>query len=166
MKNHLLRNLIFCSAVFLLGACVSVKIPTGTGTPAKDVKYTDPGKPYEDIKVSSADKAWLSAKTGNTISFISDCNGTADPTLQQLEGEPLAVLDKLKILKSDNVTFNGREALHTQAQGEVDGVPVKTELVVFKKNNCNYTLSYGGLLKNFDDEAKVFDKFKESFKAP
>lgn len=166
MKNHLLRNFIFCSGVFLMGACVSVKIPTGTGTPAKDVKYNNPAKPYEEIKVSTADKAWLSSKTGNTISFLSDCNGNADPTLQQLESEPLAVLDKLKILKTDNVNFNGREALHTFAQGEVDGVPVKTALIVFKKNNCNYTLSYGGLLKNFDEEAKHFEKFSESFKAP
>lgn len=166
MNNHLLRNIIFCSALLLLGACVSVKIQTGTGTPAKDVNYKKPEAPYEIIKVTSADHAWLSSKTGNTISFISDCHGTADPTLQQLEGEPLAVLDKLKIITTKNINYNGRDALRTVAQGEVDGVPVQTELVVFKKNNCNYTLSYGGLTKHFDEETKYFEKFLESFKAP
>lgn len=149
-----------------MGACVSVKLPSATGTPAKNVEFHTPEKPYQEIKVLTGDKAWLSSKTGNTISFLSDCNGTIDPTLQQLERESLAVFDKLMILQTKTIDFNGREALITQAQGEVDGVPVKTELIVFKKNNCNYTLSYGGVLKNFDTEKKYFDSFSESFKAP
>jgi len=148
-----------------LGACVSVKIPTGAGNPAKDVKYADPTSPFKEIKVTSGDKAWLSSKTGNTISYISDCNGSADPSLQQIEGESLAVLDKLKIVQTQNLEFNGREAVRTLAQGEVDGVSVKTELVVFKKNGCNFTLSFGGVAKTFDSEKTYFEKFLESFKA-
>jgi len=165
MKNHHLRNLIFILFILGMGACVSVKIPSGTGTPAKDIKYTQPENPFQEIKVSSGDKAWLSGKTGNTISFISDCNGNADPTLQQLEGESLAVFDKLKILQTQSFDYNGREAQRTLAQGEVDGVAVKTEIVVFKKNGCNFTLNYGGVSKTFDTEKNYFDKFVESFKA-
>lgn len=165
MKNHHVRYLIFFVFMLSMGACVSVKIPTGTGTPAKDVKYDDPATPFKEIKVTSGDKAWLSGKTGNTISFISDCNGSADPSLQQIEGESLVVLDKLKVLDTKNVEFNGRDALRTLAQGEVDGVSVKTELVVFKKNGCNFTLSYGGVAKTFESEKSYFDKFVESFKA-
>jgi len=166
MKNHHFRNFIFCGIALIAGACVSVKIPTGSGTPSKDVKYTQPHSPFDEIKVLSGDKAWLSAKTGNTISFLSDCNGNTDPSLQQLESEPLGVLDKLKILENKTMTYNGREALKTEAQGEIDGIPVKTLLLVFKKNNCNYTLSYGGILKNFDSEKNIFESFAENFKAP
>jgi hypothetical protein len=135
-------------------------------TPAKDVQFQVPEKPFQEIKVLTADKAWLSAETGNTISFLSECNGNVDPTLEQLQNESLTVLDKLKILQAKNLEFNGREALRTEAQGEVDGVPVKMELLIFKKNNCNYTLSFGGVLKRFNTEKKYFDKFTESFKAP
>ena len=148
-----------------MGACVSVKIPSGVGTPAKDVKYTAPAAPFKEIKVTSGDKAWLSGSTGNTISFLSDCNGSADPSLQQLEGESLVVLDKLKILQTQAFEFNGREAQRTQAQGEVDGVAVKTEIIVFKKNGCNFTLSYGGVAKSFESEKQHFEKFVESFRA-
>lgn len=165
MKNHHLRNLLFCCFLLFTAACVSVKIPTSTGTKATGVKTEDPPSPYEEIKSPSADKAWLSGKTGNTISYLSDCNA-GDPTLQQLETESLMGLSKLKILDSKDTNFNGREALSTLAQGEVDGVSVKTELVVFKKNNCNYTLSYGGLTKNFDKERNAFQKFLEGFRAP
>lgn len=166
MKNHHLRNFLFCSFLLLAGACVSVNIPTGAGSRAENVSYSEPSPPYDEIEISSGDKAWLSNKTGNTISYLSDCNGRNDPTLQELESESLAALSKLKILESKTTTFNGREALTAEAQGEMDGVPVKTALVVFKKNNCNYTLSYGGLLKNFETEIKYFENFVESFKAP
>lgn len=148
-----------------MGACVSVKLPSGTGTPAKDLKYNAPDSPFQEIKVNSGDKAWLSGATGNTISYLSDCNGNADPTLEQLQTDSLGVLDKLKISQSKTFDYNGREALRTLAEGEVDGVPVKTDLVVFKKNGCNFTITYGGVAKTFDSEKRTFEKFLESFKA-
>lgn len=146
-------------------SCVSVKIPSASGTPAKDVKYDNPAAPYSEIKVNTADKAWLSSSTGNTISFLSECNSSEDPSLEELANDNLGVLDNLKILKSDKGEFNGREALFTIAQGDVDGVLVGTRLVIFKKNGCNYTLSYGGVWKTFESERKVFDGFVSSFKA-
>lgn len=143
-----------------------MQIPTGAGSPAKDVKYAKPTSPFDEIEVPSGDKAWLSQKTGNTISFLSDCKSSADPGLQQIEGESLAVFDKLKILQTKKFEFNGRDAQRTQAQGEIDGIAVKTELVTFKKNGCNFTLSYGGVAKTFESELSHFENFLESFKAP
>jgi len=166
MKNHFLICLILWAFLAMTSSCVSVKLPTAAGTPAEDVVYSEPPAPFSEIKLSSGDKAWLSSATGNTLSFLSDCHGRTDPTLEQLASEPLAALEKLKILSSRQTPYNGREAQITEAQGEMDGVPVKTLLLVFKKNNCNYTLSYGGLSKNFDTEKKYFEKFTESFKAP
>jgi len=165
MKNHLYRSLIFFFFAVGLSNCVSVNLPSSSGSPAKDVKFDAPASPFEDMKVKTADKAWISKNTGNTISFLSDCNSSSDPTLQQLQSESLAVLDNLKVLDSKDSDFNGRESNSTFAQGEVDGVPVKTEILVFKKNGCNFTLSYGGVLSRFEAEKKFFDKFKESFKA-
>jgi hypothetical protein len=166
MKNHHLRHFVFALVSLALGACVSVNIPTSAGSPAKDVKYEEPPSPFKDIKVKTADKAWISAKTGNTISYLSDCHSPTDPSLSQLESESLAVLDKLSVVNTKQIEFNGREATTTIAQGEVDGVPVKTQILVFKKNSCNFTLSYGGVHAKFDAEEKLFQKFTESFKAP
>jgi hypothetical protein len=166
MKNHFLKHFVFGLLSLALGACVSVNIPTSAGSPAKDVKYVEPAEPFNDFKVKTADKAWISRKTGNTISFISDCHASVDPTLQQMENESLMVMDKLKVLTTQQIEFNGREAISTVAEGEVDGVPVKTQLVVLKKNNCNFTLSYGGLKNRFDTESKIFQTFPENFKAP
>ncbi|MNT62031.1 hypothetical protein D3C72_1997190 [compost metagenome] len=70
------------------------------------------------------------------------------------------------MLSSEVTQFNGREAQRTIATGDIDGVPVKLSLMIFKKNNCNYTLSYGGVAKEFVREDRYFDEFLKSFKAP
>lgn len=166
MKNHFLNHLVICALGLASGACVSVNLPNSAGSPAKNVEFSEPSAPFNEIKVKTTDKAWLSGKTGNTMSYYSDCNASTDPSLKQMETESINVLNKLDILNSKQYDFNGREALETIAQGEVDGVPVKTQLLVFKKNSCNYTITYGGLIQNFDLEVKFFQKFLESFRAP
>ena len=163
MRNHLVR---FCIISLLLSSCVSVQLPGGKVTPAKDVQYSEPGVPFEKIKSQNADRTWLSKNTGNTISYLSECGGTADPSLESIESESLSAMNELKILATEELTYNGREARQTTARGEIDGVPVQIALLIFKKNGCTYTLSYGGLQKQFSVEQKYFEKFKTDFKAP
>lgn len=154
-------------SLFFLAAttCVSVKIPTGSGSRATEVKFAEPEKPFQEISNAAADRAWLSKVTGNTISYVSDCNGSSDPSLQQLENESLGVLNKLNVIETKTLDFNGRDARSTVAEGEVDGVSVKTALVIFKKNGCNYTLTYGGVRKSFETEKRYFDRFTQNFHA-
>lgn len=161
MKNHA----IVCIMSLLLGSCVSVNLPGGKSTPAKGVEYSSPASPFKTINSENADKAWMSTATGNTISFSSDCHG-ADPSLQQMESESLAGISNLEIESANSVMYNGREARQTIATGSVDGIAVQISMVVFKKNNCNYTLTYGGVQKHFVQEEKHFEEFKARFKAP
>ncbi|WP_413582664.1 hypothetical protein [Bdellovibrio sp. HCB288] len=162
MRNH--YKYIILS--ILLSSCVSVELPSGKSKPAKDVEFSEPGSPFKTFKTKNVDRAWQSAKTGNTISYLSECGSNADPSLQTLETESLSAINKLEILKQETTTYNGREARQSVSAGTVDGVPVALALVVFKKNGCNYTLSYGGVEKQFNSEFPVFEKFKAEFKAP
>ncbi|UYL08735.1 hypothetical protein B9G69_016960 [Bdellovibrio sp. SKB1291214] len=150
----------------LLGSCVSVELPGGKVTSAKNVEFSEPSEPFQKIKSKSADRAWQSSKTGNTISYISECGSTSDASLQTLETDSLSALNKLQILKTETATYNGRESRQSVSAGTIDGVPVALALVVFKKNGCNYTLSYGGVEKQFNSELPVFESFKANFKAP
>ncbi|WP_413558769.1 hypothetical protein [Bdellovibrio sp. HCB209] len=161
MRNHF--KYIIMS--LLLGSCVSVELPSGKGKPAENVAFSEPASPFASIKAKSADRAWQSSKTGNTISFLSECGNSSDPSLQTLETESLSAINKLEILKTETALFNGRESRQTISAGTIDGVPVALALVVFKKNGCNYTLSYGGVEKQFNSELPVFEKFKADFKA-
>lgn len=80
--------------------------------------------------------------------------------------DSLNAISDMEILTTEELMFNGRSARQSIAQGTLDGVPVKMSLLVFKKNNCNFTLSYGGVAKHFSNELKHFDDFKSQFRAP
>lgn len=145
---------------------MSVQLPGGKVTSAKDVGFNAPRSPYKEMSGGNSDKAWISEKTGNTISYLSECGGSSEPSLQQLENDSLSAISDLKVQQSDEVTFNGRAARQSVSLGKIDGVPVQIALLVFKKNGCNYTLSYGGVEKQFSSEQQYFENFKQNFKAP
>lgn len=147
-------------------SCVSVNLPSSSGWKSKEVVIETPAKPFAPMDNKNADKAWISEKNGNTISYISDCGSPLDPSLQQIESDTLNFLENLKILSSDSKYFNGRESLETFAQGNVDGVSVKMRVLTFKKNNCSYSLVYGGVKDKFNAELGFFDQFLKAFKAP
>ena len=149
-----------------LSSCVSVNLPSSSGTKSVAIELKAPAKPFIPIDNKGADKAWISQKNGNTISYLSDCGSPLDPPLQQIESDTLNFLENLKILSSETKTFNGRESLETTAQGNVDGVAVKMRVLTFKKNNCSYSLVYGGVKDKFSIELGDFDHFLQGFKAP
>ena len=161
-----MKHLSWIIIALVLCGCISVNLPNAGGHKANAIWLEAPRSPFEEIKSDTADRAWLSSKNGNTISFLSDCNNPVDPPLQQIESDSLNVLANLKIISSKNINYSGREALETTAAGQVDGVNVKMKLLTNKKNNCSYSLIYGGVTEKFDSELKFFDNFIKGFKAP
>ena len=162
---HLLKTILALATLFFVG-CVSVSLNSGKTKKAQDLKMKEPQNPFHSIKTDNADYAWQSDKTGNTIAVLSECNTPTDISLKNLESDSLTALSQIKIVNSEKQTFNNREALQTTADGKVDGVPIRLDLLVFKKNYCNYTLSFVGRKSSFDSEREYFDKFKQSFEAP
>ena len=50
----------------------------------------------------------------------------------------LSGLQEVKKIKEEAWTLSERKALYTQAAASLDGVPVLLELVVIKKNQCQF----------------------------
>jgi hypothetical protein len=149
----------------LLNSCISVSLSPKI-TKSERVSFKAPPLPFESISSPEADQAWQDRKAGNLISFLTACKDQADPSLETIEKDLLSSVDSIKILKSESEFFDGRESHKTLAQGTVDGIPTKIQILVFKKNNCSYSLSYVGVEKSFDQDLPIFNKFLESFKAP
>lgn len=164
-KLLILRTLALAPA-FALSSCVTVNLGGGKTTTAQGVSYNQPQKPFEEIKLQDADHAWQNKTSGNTISYLSTCNDPADPGLKAARGDFLASLNGLKIISESESEFNGREALATVAEGSVDGVKTRLDLLLFKKNNCLYTLSYVALAKSYEADREAYNDFAQSFKAP
>lgn len=161
-----MKNFIGILLIVLNSACVSVNVGGKKASKAEDVKYETPSSPFSSLNAEGADKAWQNKNNGNTIAFQSTCNDQADPPLDAIQAEVLSVFGDVKVEKTSTKEFNGREALSTIAEGVVDGVRTKTELLIFKKNDCSYTLSYVGVAKRFAEDQARFTQFVNSFGAP
>ncbi len=149
-----------------LVSCVSVSLQKNTPVPAKHVVYQAPSSPFEEIPFPPSDKTWISRTNSNTISFLSDCQKNYDPSLEQMQADSISVLEEKHSAKTTPVTFNGRQGLMIVSEGFVDGVPIKMQVLVFKRNACNYTLTYAGVAKNFAQEIAHFEQFLKSFTTP
>lgn len=159
-----MKHLSILIIVIAITACVSVTLKTESNKPAEGLSYQAPSDPFEKV----GDKnypSWIQKKSGNIISLVSEC-GSQDLSLTQLQNEVLTALDESKVLKEEKVSFDNREALKTWIQGKTNGVDTKLLVMVFKKNSCNYTLSYGGKEKNFEKDIAAFDRFTTSLRIP
>lgn len=148
-------------------SCVSVKIPMGDSgkTRSSHVQFVPPPSPFSSIQAELADQQWTSARTGNSISFLSECKIRNEPSLEVLEKEVLSALDQV-VVKRESLIFNEREALRIRATGKLDGVGVEIDSLIFKRNTCSYTLTFGGRKGSLASEQNLFDKFLKEFKAP
>ena len=158
-------TLIVATAVALT-ACVSVNLGPKKGQRSDNVAYKAPAAPFVAIDARGADSAWQNAANGNTISYHSVCNDPTDPSLEDIQKELISALEEARVLRSASTRHDGREALSSETEGLVDGVATRLETLVFKKNNCIYTLTYVGVAKSFPDDLERFQEFLKSFEAP
>lgn len=155
-----------CISCCLMLSCVTVELSPKKGERSSEVQFQQPSSPFQSSSTETSDHLWLSSRTGNSISFLSECKGSEDLNLEQLESDALGALDNVHVLESKKFEYNNREASSTLAEGQVDGVPIKMKVISLKKNNCNYTLVYAAVAKNFAQEIESFESFVRGFKAP
>lgn len=165
MKNHIIIKFIFTIALLSLSSCISIGVSKDP-IPAKNIEFKAPESPFVEQKSKTGDKVWISKKSGNTISYLSDCSPSSDLSIDNLENETLSGIEKLEIISTKELNYNQRLAKETIASGLVDGVKIKIQVITLKKNSCNYNLIYAGKTSSFASEESAFANFKESFKAP
>lgn len=159
----ILTIVAFCIGI----GCVSVNLGgASAGKRATGVHAPSPQKPFTSSAREDVDGAWINEKTGNLISYLSDCQDSSDPSLDSILQGALMGLSELKIDSSESPMIQGREARRIVAVGKVDGVPSKIDILTFKRNHCIYILSYVGVQKAFDQDHGQFETFLRGFQAP
>ncbi|MCB0412192.1 MAG: hypothetical protein KDD22_06670 [Bdellovibrionales bacterium] len=166
IDKKILKTLLILTLGAFLCSCVSVNLGNSQGEKASGIKYSEPADPFDDQNLPYVDEAWTNPKTGNTISFLSDCNSSTDPSLKDLRDSTLSGLKSLNLQSSEEITYNGRAGLRSLATGSLDGVDSKVDLLVFKKNNCIYFLTYTGVPLQFNVDHMEFERFVKEFNAP
>ena len=135
LKPHRMSDLLIGTMFLLFSGCVAVNLGPGKPTKSETVRWQAPQDPFVEIKNRSVDRAWKNKNNGNTVAFLSECKTAQDSPLKSLEAETLSVLENNSVTSSEEFDYNDRQAIHTLAQGQVDGVNVQMETLIFKKNN-------------------------------
>jgi len=150
--------------ITVLAGCISVNL-TKEIPKSKGLRVSPPSSPFREAALAAADQAWKSDATGSTISYFSEC-AAAPTTPERLRDDALASLPAAKILESQTLEFDGREALRSQAEGKVEGIALRVSLLTYQKNSCRYTISYAARSSVFSQELGRFDDFLKGFSAP
>ncbi len=158
--------IVLISLLFGSLSCISFSPSKAEKRIAKGVVFATPKNPYVEFHLESADHAWQNPQTGNTISYMSNCDGSGDQSLETLFDSSIEGIDNLKITDQRKTPFNLREALETSLLGKVDGVGIQARLIIFKKNNCTFNLSYIGSLSSYMKGYGDFANFVKEFKVP
>jgi len=161
-----LATLKISIAAFCLTGCISVSLSGDKHEKANGVKLQAPAAPFEKAKGDNVDEIWRNPKNGNAISYLSDCSDQSDPSLLSIEQGVLSGLNPYSYESQTELTFDGRGARKSRVKGTVDGVASVVDLLVFKRNNCIYILSYVGLQQKHSEDQQRFDTFMERFHAP
>lgn len=164
--RYQLDFLLFVLLTMPLAGCISVNLGGPKNSVKAKVSFVPPQAPFESLSVSTSDYSWKSAKTGSAIGLISDCDPSADLSLETLRDEVVQALKESTIVKATQLTYQGRAALRSVVTGEVDGIKTHIDLMVFKKNGCSYTISLVAIPRNATEDTPQFDRFLDQLVAP
>jgi hypothetical protein len=115
---------------------------------------------WQRIEVVGADLAFRDAAREGSALFNAECDRHDDDA-------PLSVLTEHLIMgtterqfeKQDVVPFDGREAMHSLLSAKLDGVPMRYDIFVLKKDGCVYDLVYVAPPARFTDGTGEFERF-------
>lgn len=109
--------------------------------------------------------SFYNKELGATISTDAFCAGSfEDLPLKTLSGQLFAGIGQRKILQEKEIILDGRAVLRTLSSGTMDGVAIKFDSVVLKKNNCTIDFIYIVPPQNYEAGIKDFELFYNGFK--
>ena len=135
----------FTLRIFAETLCLSLLVGCGIGGPLREDKsavgyqlgslaaerWTRQAK-----SESGADTVFDSQKNGSIIALQSVCDRYPNASLESLMKQMLSPLSDREVISESKRSLDGRDSLWTRVRGSLDGVPVESQLVVYRKNNC------------------------------
>lgn len=159
------RILVLCASsalAFALAACGTPKAKV-TGKVA-DFSHGQLPAGWKKTDVKGLATAYYHSGYGATAGVAPVCEGINDFTLESLAQRELVGLEQRETLEEKRLTVDGREAVEWVVKGSVDGVEMRVNLVVFRKDGCVYDLNLVSKPENFDKARAEFQLFVTGFK--
>jgi hypothetical protein len=121
---------------------------------------------WEPLEISDAALAYRDTAADAVVAINGRCGRDGeDVPLKSLTQHLFMQFTDREILTQDVVPFDGREAMHTVAVAKLDGVPLKFDVWVLKKDGCVYDLYYFAKPQRYDAGVEEFRRFVRGFSA-
>ena len=150
--------------IFLIAGCATLNISIDEKK-STQYEYATLPQHWKHIENTKADASFWSEKSAATIFINSLCRRYENTSLHQLTRNLLLGIQDISIIKTESIMLDEREAKHTIATGKLDGVAVKMNIYVTRKNYCIYDMSYSAIDKNYDIDLSDFEKLVSSLKS-
>lgn len=156
-----------CSAgVVLLGLGCGKTAFDGRSYQASDVAFRIGPIPatWQQLEVEGARLAYRDPATDTILSISARCGRDADDVpLAALTQHLFIQFTERKIVEQRTFDLDGREAMRTEVQAKLDGVPRRFRVVVLKKNGCVYDFSEIATAQANAQSDAVFDAVVAGF---
>lgn len=119
---------------------------------------------WERVRIDSNDAAWHDSESRGLAHVDSSCGRDQDTPLPSLVQQLLIGFTERTFELEETVPFDGREARHVRVLARLDGVPMRMELYVLKKNGCVFDLGFVAPPDSFARGAAGFDSFARGFR--
>ena len=153
-------------AVIAFSGCAGRRIENGVYHSDKGYRLTLPGP---DWSVTADSKADLELRHQDGLAAMlanAECDDRAKSrSAGLLLGQLLIGLRDRATIEQNEVSVNGRQALHRVLDGRVaaDGAPTRIEAYVVKDQSCVYDFAYAAPPAAFEAWRADFRRFVESF---
>jgi hypothetical protein len=154
------------AAVLALTGCAGRRIENGVYHSPKGYRLSLPGPEWSVVEQSKADLE-LRHQDGMAAMLVNaECDDRAKArSAGQLLGQLLIGVHDRATIEQNEVSVNGRQALHRVLDGRVaaEGAPTRIEAYVLKDGACVYDFAYVAPPASFDAWRADFRRFVESF---
>jgi hypothetical protein len=114
---------------------------------------------WRRIDVDGGDVAYRDEARGGSALLDVRCRRDDDAPLAALTAHLIMGTTDRTIDKQELVAFDGREALHTLLLAKLDGVSMRYDIYVLKKDGCVNDLVYVAPPDRFEEGAAGFERF-------
>ncbi len=140
LRIVLAASLVAASLTACGGATFDGHIYRGDG-----FAFQIPSQPahYRRMSHSGDELAWQDTKSGGHVLLAGRCGTDRDDVpLVALTRHLFLQFTERKTIQQEVLPFDNREAMHTMMDAKLDGVPMRYDAWVLKKDGCIYDLLY------------------------
>jgi hypothetical protein len=156
-----LLALVGCGALAACGGGLSGDVYRGAGFA---FRIGPVAEGWRQVPVSHAALAYRNERGGGSVVVNGRCGVDGeDVPLAALTQHLFMRFTEVEVAEQATVPFDRREAMHTVVRAKLDGVPMKFDVWVLKKDGCVYDLAYLAPPDRFDRGAAAFGAFVRGF---